>query len=414
MKGQYHQQDDGRELVLRLNRGEVERLVNEELHRTALSVGALVVGELIEQEVQQICGARRRRSVNRKGHRYGSEPGFVVLGGQKVRIERPRVRSVDGRQEVELAIYHRLQQLETVDGAVMRRLMRGASCRSYSGVVETICESVGLSRSSVSRSFKRQSERRVREFFGRRFEGLRILAIFIDGVQFKGQTLVVAIGVTDDGSKIVLSVRQGATENAQVCTDMLEELRERGVATDKPTLFVLDGSKALRAAVNRVWGENAIVQRCRLHKTRNLRGYVPDKLWPEVLQMLRKAYAERTATVAKKRLSTLAKWLDRVAPQAARSLREGLDETLTILTLGLPPKLVRSLLTTNPIESPFERVRSITRRVTHWTRDMRLRWAISGLVEAESRFIRISGASEISKLARALDRHRSVIQEKIA
>ena len=214
MKGQYHRQVGSRELILRVNKGEVERLVNEELHRTALSIGILVVGELIEHEVEQICGARRRRSANRRGHRYGSEPGFVVLGGQKVRLERPRVRSVDGHREVELAIYRRLQQLDEVDGTVMRRLLRGVSCRSYSGVVETICDSVGLSRSSVSRSFKRQSEQKVREFFARRFEGLRMVAIFIDGVQFKGQTLVVAIGVTDNGSKIVLSVRQGATEIA--------------------------------------------------------------------------------------------------------------------------------------------------------------------------------------------------------
>ena len=414
MKERYHHQQRDGEVVLRLDRVELERLVWQELHQSALGVGALVISELLEQEVEQLCGSRRRRSEQRQGHRYGSQPGFVVIGGQKIRLERPRVRSTDGKREVELTIYRRLQQLDVIDTTVMRRLMRGVSCRSYAGVVETICRSVGLSRSSVSRCFVRKSEQRVGEFLARRFDAVRLVAIFIDGVQFKGQTMIVAIGVGMDGAKRVLSVREGATENARVCIDLLEELRQRGVATDQPTLFVLDGSKALHAAVERVWGEKAIVQRCRLHKIRNIRSYVPDKLWPEVLQKLRAAYAETEVAQASKRLQTLAKWLDRVAPAAARSLREGLDETLTVAALRLPPRLARALFTTNLIESPFDRIRSITRRITRWRGDMRLRWCISGLVEAESRFIRISGADQISTLADALDRQRSSNQEKIA
>ena len=414
MEERYHQQEAGDDVVLRLDRAEVERLVFQELHRSALGVGALVISELLEQEVEQLCGSRRRRSEQRRAHRYGSQGGYVVIAGQKIRLERPRLRSTDGKREVELTIYRRLQQLDVIDATVMRRLMRGVSCRSYAGVVDTICQSVGLSRSSVSRAFIRKSEQRVGEFLARRFEGVRLLAIFIDGVRFKGQTMIVAIGVTADGTKRVLSAREGATENARVCIDLLEELRQRGVATDKPTLFVLDGSKALRTAVERVWGENAIVQRCRLHKIRNVRSYVPDRFWPEVLHGLRAAYAESNVTQARKRLQTIAKWLDRVAPAAARSLREGLDETLTVRALRLPPKLARALFTTNLIESPFDRIRSITRRITRWSGEMRLRWCISGLVEAEGRFIRISGADQISHLAAALDRQLRSNQEKIA
>jgi len=414
MKEQYHQKEDRDELLLRLDRREVERLVNAELHRSALGVGAMVIAEMLKDEVESICGSARKRSSKRKGHRYGKQGGYVVLGGQKVRIERPRVRSLDGKDEIELTIYRRLQQLDAIDEGVMRRLIRGVSCRSYAGVVETICQSVGLSRSSVSRAFVRKAEEKVKAFFARRFDAVRFLAIFIDGVQFKGQTMMVAIGVTDDGTKRVLSVRQGATANARVCIDLLEELRERGISTERPTLFVLDGSKALHAAVERVWGEQAQVQRCRLHKIRNLRAYVPDRLWPSVLKDVREAYAQPTYSRAKKRLEIIARWLDRVAPAAAHSLREGLDETLTITKLNLPAKLARGLVTTNLIESPFERIRSITRRIPRWSGEMRLRWCVTALLEAEGRFIRISGASHIDKLAAALDRHRHQKEEMIA
>jgi transposase-like protein len=404
MKKQYHRASESEEVAIRLNRAELERLVNEELHRSALSIGVMVISELLEQEVKQICGERRRRTATRGGHRYGSQPGYVVLGGQKVRINKPRVRTTNSRREVQLAVYARLQQVDVIDKGVMRRLVRGVSCRNYRSVVETITESVGVKRSSVSRAFVRATAERVREFYTRRFTGTRFAAIFIDGVHFKGQMLLAALGVNSEGSKVVLSVRQGATENARVCMDLLEELRERGVCTELKTLFVLDGSKALHAAVERVWGAQAVIQRCQVHKMRNVRAYVSKELWSEVQAQMRKAYAEKDAAKGRKRLETTAKWLDRVAPAAARSLREGLDETLTVASLRLPAKLVRSLITTNPVESPFQRIRSVSARVTRWTGEMRIRWCITGLLEAEERFNRISGAKDIDKLVDALDR----------
>lgn len=406
MKQQYHRSLPTSEdvVTIRLSREELERMVNEELHRSALSVGVIVISELLEHEVKELCGARRCRNQERRAYRHGTQSGCVVLGGQKVRIEKPRVRTVDSRREVHLSVYHRLQQLDVIDKTVMRRLVRGVSCRNYRSVIETIAGSAGVTRSSVSRAFVRATEERVREFHGRQFTGTRFAVIFIDGVQFKGQTMIVALGVTSEGKKIVLSVRQGATENARVCIDLLEELRGRGVCTEQKTLFVLDGSKALHAAVARVWGEHAVIQRCQLHKMRNVRAYVSDELWTDVHTQLRSAYAEKDVAKARKRLLTTAKWLDRVAPAAARSLREGMDETLTVTSLRLPDKLIRSLLTTNPVESPFQRVRSITRRVTRWTGEMRIRWCVAGLLEAEARFNRISGAKYIDRLVAALDR----------
>jgi transposase-like protein len=406
MKQQYHREPLNSEdmLTIRLSREGLHRLVNEELHRSALSVGVMVISELLENEVNELCGPRRRRNQERVGYRHGTQKGCIVVGGQKVRIEKPRVRTTDSHREVHLDIYRRLQQLDVIDKTVMRRLVRGVSCRNYRSVIETITGSVGVTRSSVSRAFVRATEERVREFFSRRFTGTRFAAIFIDGVLFKGQTMIVALGVTSEGKKVVLSVRQGATENARVCMDLLEELRERGVSTEQTTLFVLDGSKALHAAVARVWGGHALIQRCQLHKMRNVRAYVSDELWADVQSQMRSAYAEKDVAKARKRLLTTAKWLDRVAPAAARSLREGLDETLTVASLRLPGKLIRSLLTTNPVESPFQRVRSITRRVTRWTGEMRIRWCVAGLLEAEARFNRISGAKHIDKLVAALDR----------
>ena len=406
MKQQYHRglekADD--EVTIRLSREEVERLINEELHRSAMSVGVMVISEMLEQEVNDLCGAHRKHNLGRKGYRYGKQSGYIVMGGQKVRIDKPRVRTIDGRREVPLAIYSRLQQANVIDQTVARRLVRGVSCRNYRSVIEIIAGSVGVSRSSVSRAFIRATEEKVTEFYRRRYTGTRFVTIFIDGVHFKGQMLIVAIGVTSEGRKVVLSVRQGATENASVCTDLLEELRERGVSTEQTTLFILDGSKALHAAVKRVWDERALIHRCHVHKLRNVRAYVSKDLWGEVQSQMRSAYAEKDVTKARRRLLTTARWLDRVAPAAAGSLREGLEETLTVASLRLPATLVRSLLSTNPVESPFQRVRSVTGRITRWTGQMRIRWCVAGLLEAEQRFKRISGAKYIDKLTAALDR----------
>ena len=405
MKQQYHSGLlHSNKVTIQLDRGEMERLINEELHRSALSVGVAVISELLELEVADVCGGRRKRSPQRQGHRYGRQSGTIVLGGQKVRIDKPRIRSIDGRREVQLALYNRLQQTNVIDKTVMRRLVRGVSCRNYRSVVETIAGSVGVSRSSVSRAFIRATTEQVTEFYKRRFTGLRMAAILIDGVHFKGQMVVTAIGVTSEGRKVVLSVRQGATENARVCMDLLEELRERGVSTEQNTLFILDGSKALHAAVERVWGRHAVIQRCQIHKMRNVRAYVGQELWGQVQSDMRAAYADKDAAKAKKRLLTTVKWLERVAPSAARSLREGLDETLTVASLRLPDTLVRTLMSTNPVESPFQRIRSVTGRITRWTGEMRIRWCVTGLMEAEGRFKRISGAKHMDKLIIALDR----------
>jgi putative transposase len=215
----------------------------------------------------------------------------------------------------------------------------------------------------------------------------------------------VAMGITEDGTKRILCLRQGATENAEVCTMLLEDLGQRGLDTTRPTLLVLDGSKALHAAVKRVWGKNAVIQRCQIHKARNIEAHVPEKHLPELKRRLSDAYHETDYDKAKGSLEGTAAWLARINPDAAASLREGLEETLTVIKLGLPGALARSLATTNPIESALSVTRRVTARVTRWRDgDMRTRWCVAGLLRAESKFRRLKGHRGMPTLLKALER----------
>ena len=262
----------------------------------------------------------------------------------------------------------------------------------------------GVAKSSVSREFVRASAAEVKALAERRFNGQRFAVVMIDGVEYAGETMVVAMGITEDGTKRILGLRQGATENAVVCTALLEDLQERGLDTTQPTLLVLDGSKALHAAVRRVWGQNAVIQRCQVHKKRNVKAHVPEKHWPELDRRLSTAYQESDYEAAKRSLEGTAKWLSRINPDAAASLREGLEETLTVVRLGVPAALRRTLATTNPIESALSVTRRVTARVTRWREgDMRQRWCAAGLLRAESKFRRIKGQLAMPTFLKALE-----------
>jgi transposase-like protein len=336
--------------------------------------------------------------------RYGHQRGVTVIAGQKLPIQRPRMRYMQQCREVELETYAQLQSPEAMPQAVLKRLVRGVSCRDYEGVVDLAREGFGVRKSSVSRSFVKASAKEVRQLTERRFDGLHFAVIYIDGVAYAGETMVCALGITVDGSKRLLGLRQGATENAEVCTSLLEELRERGVATEVPTLFVLDGAKALRVAVKRVWGRWAIVQRCQAHKKRNVQAHLPQKHWAELSRQMNLAYHESDYDEALKLLKLTTRWLDRISPDAAASLREGMEETLTVVRLGVPELLRKTLATTNPIESAFSVAQNVTARVKRWRDgDMRQRWCAAGLLRAESKFRRIKGHRHMAQLLKALD-----------
>jgi putative transposase len=245
-------------------------------------------------------------------------------------------------------------------------MIRGVSTRDYAGVIDVARDGFGVAKSSVSREFVRASAADAKALAERRFDDERFAAVMIDGVEYAGETIVVALGVTEDGTKRIPGLRQGATENADVCTALLEDLVGRGLDTGRPTLFVLDGSKALHAAVTRVWGKGAVIQRCQVHKRRNVKAHVPERHHAELERRLSEAYHEAGYARAKASLAGTARWLDRINPDAASSLREGLEETLTVVRLGVPGALRRTLATTNPIESALSVTRRVTARVTRW------------------------------------------------
>jgi transposase-like protein len=392
-------------LQLSLDRDEVIGLLQDSLELFAIEIGRRVAVGLLEDEVQQHCGPRHQWGrPDRKATRYGRQPGYVCVGGQKLSIPRPRVRSTEGAGEVALERYAQLQQPDALPQAFLQRMLRGVSRRDYEGVIDLACEGFGVKKSSVSRGFVRASGQSLEAWAKRSLAGTRFLAVFIDGVEYAEETLVVALGVTQEGQKIVLGLRQGATENATVVTALLEELVERGLSVSQPTLFVLDGAKALVAAVKRVFGQYAVIQRCQVHKRRNVKAHLAESHHAELDRRLSAAYGSSDDTKARAVLEATVRWLHKISPDAASSLEEGLEETLTVVRLGVPELLRRTLASTNVIESALSVTRTVTARVKRW-RDgnMRRRWCNAGLQRAEAKFRRVKGYRQLPLLAAALD-----------
>jgi len=380
-------------------------MARSSLSTFAMEVGLKVAECLLEDEVQRHCGPRHERPVQRTATRYGHQRGYVTIGGQKLAVSKPRVRSTNGKGEVDLETYRILQSSDAMPESALAKLVNGVSCRRYEQVVDLAREGFGVKKSSVSRGFVCASSKQVKEFAERRLDE-QFVVIYIDAQPYAGEMMVAALGITASGEKKLLGLRQGATENAAVCTSLLEDLRERGVKTDVPTLFVLDGSKALRAAVDRVWGKWAVVQRCQVHKIRNVKAHLPEKHHDELVKRLRSAYGEADFEEAHDLLKATVRWVKGINPSAASSLEEGLEETITVVRLGIPPLLRKTLSTTNPIESAFSVSASVTNRVKRW-RDgtMRERWCVAGLLDAESRFRRVKGYRQMKNLVDSLQRN---------
>ena len=394
-----------REVELPLDVESLLELTREALSSFAVEMGLKVAQCLLADEVSQRCGERHERLADRNATRFGQQRGFITIAGQKVSIDKPRVRYTDGRGEAELERYQLLQSPEAMPQAALDHLVNGVSTRRYERVVQMARAGFGVKKSSVSRGFVRATAAQLAQLAERRFDDERFAVIFIDAQPYAGAMMVAALGITAAGEKRLLGLRQGATENATVVTSLLEELRERGVKTDEPTLFVLDGAKALHAAVIRVWGKFAVIQRCQVHKRRNVAAHLPEKHHEELASRLHAAYQEKNATQARTLLLATVKWLRTISPAAAASLEEGLDETLTVARLGVPELLRKTLATTNPIESAFSVAESVTRRVKRWRDgDMRQRWCVAGLLDAERRFNRIKGHNHMPQLIPALDR----------
>ena len=359
---------------------------------------------LLEDEVTRRCGPRYSRPEVREVTRYGSQPGVVMIAGQKQAVLRPRIRGRDRGPEIPLETYALLQRPGTMPASTLAKMVHGVSCRSYEQVVETARAGFGVSKSSVSRGFVRASAAELEKLMSRRLNTTRFVALFLDGISFAGEMLIVAMGLDETGHKHVLGLRQGDSENAVVCTDLLTELRDRGLDTTRPILAVLDGSKALACAVQKVWGDRVLIQRCQVHKKRNVKEYVAQTHHAELDRRLNLAYHGDDYETSLKQLQDTQKWLRGINPDAASSLGEGLAETLTVLKLGLSKSLRQSLSSTNAIESALDTARTVTRRVKKW-RDgsMKKRWCAAGLRKVEQNFRRIKGYADLNELTAALE-----------
>jgi putative transposase len=336
---------------------------------------------------------------------HGQQNGVVSLAERKLRISKPRLRrkGKGKSDEVEIPAYAAMRTHSRIGSRMLDILMRGVSTRNYAQVLPEMAETVGVSKSTISRKSIEASEKALKELADRRFDGTDILIVYIDGIVFSGHHVIVAIGVDGEGHKHVLGLRDGASENATVCTALLEDLVERGVKSDRRRLYVIDGSKALRKAIDAVYGTDNPVQRCRNHKRKNVLDYVPDSMKDTVKATMNAAY-RLDSDKGMARLEELVKMLEAPHPSAAGSLREGLAETFTVNRLGLPGALRRCLCTTNVIESPNSGIRRRTGRVSRWKDgSMVLRWVASALLETERSFRRIMGCEQLWMLKSYLD-----------
>ena len=332
------------------------------------------------------------------------------MGGRRVPVSRPRVRAADGSGEVSVPAYELFSSTELLGKMAMERMLAGVSTRRYPVALEPVGEAIedeakATSKSAVSRKFVAMTEHALADLLAADLSGLDLVAIMIDGVHFADHLCVVALGIGIDGGKHPLAVVEGSTENTTLVRGLLVGLRDRGLDVTQPILAVLDGAKALAAAVKEVF-DQPVIARCQLHKLRNVEDHLPDRLRGPVAKRMRRAYHANSAVEAEALLEELARELDKTHPGAAASLREGLAETLTVLRLGVPPTLARTLRSTNAVESMISICRDHARNVKRW-RDgqMALRWCAAGMVEASSQFRRVNGHLHLPALRRALQRH---------
>ena len=392
-----------KQIQLALPLPEVLGLVQQGLMSLALAAFTKVAEELMLWEASTLAGPKNEANTGRENMRWGAEKGYCVVGGQKVPLQRPRVRDVRNR-EVPLGSYQMLQQASLMEDSVWQKIMHGITTRGYSEVMRELEQAYGIEKSAVSEHFISASRQRLEKLLARPLGGHSLCAMLIDGTCFEDQEVVTAIGLTLQGQKVVLGVHQGATENTTVVKHLLEDIRRRGVDFDVPRLYVLDGGKALHAVVRKMAGKCGLIQRCQEHKIRNVERHLTEEYRSVIHSRMRNAYAMLQYADAKRALDSLLRELMDLNPSAARSLEEGMEETLTVHRLRVPEKLRQTLRSTNPIESVFDTVETVCRNVKRWQGgDQYLRWVASGLLWAESRWNRIRGHRELPILVKEME-----------
>lgn len=397
----------------------------ELVERTELAIdeviqvmGRATIEAVLEMSAEGVAGPKQSGKTRTDGDPvwYGRQGGHVYLSDRKIRIERPRLRERSGGEgaEVEVPAYAAMRRPGALADRMLQILMAGVSTRKYGQVIGEMADTVGVSKSSVSRETIEASERVLTELMERRLDAWELLVTYLDGIQFVTHHILAAVGVDTDGKKHVLGMRQGASENTEVTTALLQDMVERGLDPKRRRLFVIDGSKALRKAITLVFDQEHPVQRCRNHKLRNVEGHLPKDEHPQVKAAIRAAWKLDVKDGTQK-LEQLARWLERDHPSAAASLREGLQEMFTINRLGLPPRLRKCLGTTNVIDSTHSGVRQKIHRVTNWKNGaMALRWAAASFVETEKNYRRIVGHDQLWMLKAHLDDREPVAEMKMA
>ena len=364
--------------------------------------GLALMQTVMEEEVRHLAGERHQQHEGRRAHRWGKEDGYCVVDGQKVPIQKTRLRTPD-KHEQRLGSYELFQRSGPMQAGVWDKMMRGLSTRNYGAVVKDFHNAYGVEKSAVSENFIEASREKVKQLMERPLGELRLCAVLIDGTPFKDRQMIAALGIGCDGTKTVLGIREGATENTAVVSSLLSELVERGLDFSTPRIYVLDGGKALAAAVRRHAGEAAFIQRCQVHKKRNVVDHVPDEHKAGVRRKMQNAYAMADYADAKRALDQLHRELMDLNPSAARSLEEGMEETLTVHKLRVPDQLRRTLCCTNVIESAFSIVETVCRNVKRWRDGDHIeRWVGSGLLVAERQFRKVIGHRQIPLLLASL------------
>ncbi len=391
--------------------GELVGAAREGLLALSVGVGLGVVHELMEAEVTEVVGPKGTHNPDRVAVRHGHEDGSMTLGGRRVEVSRPRMRTADDEHELPVETYGYFADRDPLTRAVMDRMLAGVSTRKFAVVGEPVGSEVETSSSATSKStiselFIERTRTALGDLMSRRLDDVRLAVMMLDGLEIAERTHVVALGISTDGVKIPLGLWEGSTENASLARLLLADLVDRGLDPEQAILFVIDGAKALRRAIKDVFGEHALVHRCHRHKERNVTDLLPERDRDQVRARIRAAWSLTDPELAQQRLELLASELDRTWPDAAGSLRQGMPETLTLMRLGITGQLAKTLSSTNPCESMIEIVRYTQRNVKHWhDGDMRKRWTAAGMLVAEQQFRRVIGYRDLAKLVIAIERH---------
>jgi transposase-like protein len=400
---------------------ELEQLARDGLLAFGVDLGLACLAQMMEEDADLLCGGPKgQHNPDRQANRHGTVRGQIIVGGRRVSVERPRVRAVDGSGELDLPSYQAVQNPEFLTDPVMVALMAGVSQRRYQNVLEEMTDLRkglkvrGLSRSAVGRRFIAGTSKLLAQLQARPLDDTRYLVLYLDGVHEQGHCVIVAVGLTESGQKRTLGLRQGSTENAELCREFLEDLVARGLSVEHGLLVVIDGGKGIAAAIRQVWGERVLIQRCRCHKKRNVLDQVPEKEREGLSRDLTAAWSLSGVDQSREALEKIATTLETNGhAAAASSLREGMEETLTCIRLSLDAELTKTLSNTNVVESTFSQHEAICHRVKRWRHGRQvLRWVAAALLQAERSYGRVGSTDSLKALAAALTRHAQEVRAK--